>query len=114
MSPEERQEALWSGFFAKHTTVERSIAEYVQLVGGLSSVKPEWQRGAVNLEHAAQLSSRVLDTIFGMEKHKGGCYLDAILLYPEKPTVFVVMVWNSPVASSARQLIPGVQMVGTK
>jgi hypothetical protein len=31
MSSEERQEALWGGFFAKHTTLDRSIAEYVQL-----------------------------------------------------------------------------------
>jgi hypothetical protein len=109
MNSEERQEALWGGFFAKHQTVDRSVAEYVQIAGGISYVEPKWQKGQANLEHAAKLSAKVLDGLFD-DEHKGGCYLNAILLYPEKPTVFVVMVWNAPVASSARQRIPGVEM----
>ncbi len=92
MNSDERQEALWGGFFAKHAAVDRSIAEYVQIAGGITYVEPKWQKGGanLNLEHADKLGDNVLDGLFH-EEHKGGCYLDALLLYPEKTTVLVVI-----------------------
>jgi len=113
LTREERDEAHWGGFFAKHTQVDPCIAEHIQRRGAIIGVDTEWKRGERNLEHAAKLSDAALDGLFD-DEHKGGCYLDAILLYPDKPTVFVVMVWNAPVASRARQLIPGIQFGSTK
>ncbi len=111
MDSDERQEALWGGFFAYHPAVDRRVAEFVPIAGAITYVEPKWRKGGVqlNLEHAAKLADSALDGLFDKE-HKGGCYLDAIVFPPEKPTIFVVLVWNAGAASRARQLIPGVKM----
>lgn len=112
MNSQERQEALWGGFFTLHNAVPRSVAEHVQMAGAIAPVSPPWKSGVIkeaNLEHAGKLGDEALDGLFDGE-HKGGCYLDACLVYPDKPTVFVVMVWNAPVATIAMRLIPGAQI----
>ena len=109
LKSDERQEALWGGFFAKHTTLDRRIAEHVEMRGAIIGISPAWQRGELNNQHALELCDAALNGLFD-DEHKGACYLDAILLYPEKPPVFVVMVWNVPAARRAQQRIPGVQL----
>lgn len=114
LTKEEREEAHWDGFFAKHTQVNPRIAEHIERRSVFIGVEPEWQKGKSkrNLEHAVNLSDAALGNLFQGE-HKGACYLDAILLYPEKPPVFVVLVWNTPLASVALRQIPGVKIGST-
>ena len=103
----ERQEALWKGFFSNYPRLDRSVAENIELRAAVIGVSPAWSSDN-SFEHATNLAESAIRGVFKGE-HSGGSYLDAILIYPNRPPSVVLLVWNASETSRIMRLIPEVK-----